>query len=113
MSMGAVMLCPLLRQLRSVAWNPLSRVWSARGQRSMKGVDANDIACNDGIPCLRDLIDEAARSDDPPRMLMATANLDKGAAGGATARPRSHKPSRSRNGGQESFMIPIASWANG
>jgi hypothetical protein len=29
----------------------------------MKGVDANDIARNDGIPSLRDLIDEAARWD--------------------------------------------------
>jgi hypothetical protein len=33
----------------------------------MKGVDANDIARNDGIPSLRDLIDEAARWDDPLR----------------------------------------------
>ena len=33
----------------------------------MKGVDANDIARNDGIPSLRDLIDEAARWGDPPR----------------------------------------------
>ena len=34
----------------------------------MKGVDANDIARNDGIPSLRDLIDEAARWDNPPRI---------------------------------------------